>query len=244
MIINKQLRRLNEPRQFAIDYISEMKKQNPLLKVVDVGGGICCWSPDTTHVVDSFVVPGSRKQLEEDRPGLHIFEFDINLRAEWKELLDYVEENGKFDYSICTHTLEDIFYPNIVCDMLMKISKAGIIAVPSKYAEYLRFEKQQAIQNNQTGELFSGYRGFFHHRWICGMKDDVFVGYEKSNYWEIIAMPNYETDKGFFTELCFMWENDFKYTFNDVGKILGHGCMPKLFELLENDDLTIEDAKL
>ena len=83
----------------------------------------------------------------------------------------------------------------------MKISKAGIIAVPSKYAEYLRFEKQQAIQNNQTGELFSGYRGFFHHRWICGMKDDVFVGYEKSNYWEIIAMPNYETDKGFFTEV-------------------------------------------
>lgn len=243
MIINKQLRRLTEPRQFAIDYISDLKKENSHLKVVDVGGGICCWSPDTTHVVDSFVVPGSRKQLEEDRPDVQIFEFDINQSEQWKEILEYVEQNGKFDYSICTHTLEDIPYPNIVCDMLMKISKAGIVAVPSKYAEYLRFEKQQALGNGSTGQLFGGYRGFFHHKWIYGMRDNVFTGYEKSNYWELISMPNYENEKGFFTEICFMWEEDFEYQFNDVGKVLGHGSKPLLLEMLEDDDLTIEKAK-
>ena len=89
MIINKQLRKLTESRQFAIEHISNMKENNPNLKVVDVdvGGGICCWSPDTTHVIDSFVVPGSRKQLEVDRPDVEIFEFDINQSEQWVDVL-------------------------------------------------------------------------------------------------------------------------------------------------------------
>jgi hypothetical protein len=244
MIINKQLRKLTEPRQFAIEHISNMKENNPNLKVIDVGGGICCWSPNTTHVVDSFVVPGSRKQLEVDRPDVEIFEFDINQSEQWRDVLKYVEENGKFDYSICTHTLEDIPYPNIVCDMLMKISKAGIIAVPTKYAEYLRFEKQQALMNSETGQPFWGYRGFFHHRWIYEMRNDVFTGYEKGNYWEHVNWPNYENPNGAFTEICFMWEDDFKYEFIDMGKVLGHGSKPMILQLLSGDDLTLEQSKL
>lgn len=243
MIINKQLRRLTEPRDFAIEHIAKLKLENPNLKLVDVGGGVCCWSDETTHVIDSFVVSDSRKQLEIDRPNVDIFEFDINQSEQWADVLKYVEEHGKFDYSICTHTLEDIPYPNIVCNMLMKISKAGIVAVPSKYAEYLRFEKQQALGNSATGEFFSGYRGFFHHKWIYGMRDNVFTGYEKNNYWEHISWPNFENGKGFFTEICFMWEENFEYKFNDVGKVLGHSCTPLIFELLESDDLTLEQAK-
>lgn len=244
MIINKKLRKLTEPREFAIEHISKLKQENPNLKVVDVGGGICCWSDDTTHVVDSFVVSGSRKQLENDRPNVEIFEFDINQSEQWQDVLKYVEENGKFDYSICTHTLEDIPYPNIVCDMLMKISKAGIIAVPSKYAEYLRFEKQQALYNPANGEYFGGYRGFFHHKWIYGMRNDVFTGYEKNNYWEHISVDSFEDPKGFFTEICFMWEENFEYVFNDLGKVLGHGTSPLLLELVDSDDLTLDKAEL
>ena len=244
MIKNKQLRRLTEPRKFAIEHITELKKANPSLKLVDVGGGVCCWSDETTHVIDSFVVPGSRKQLEIDRPNVDIFEFDINQSEQWKEVLDYVDHNGKFDYSICTHTLEDIPYPNIVCDMLMRISKAGIIAVPSKYAEYLRFEKQQALYNPEVGDCFGGYRGFFHHKWIYSMKDNVFTGYEKNNYWEHIMVDSFEDPKGFFTEICFMWEDNFDYVFNDIGKVLGHGSKPLLLEMVEEDDLPLSKADL
>ena len=76
------------------------------------------------------------------------------------------------------------------------------------------------------------------------MRDNVFTGYEKNNYWEHISWPNFENGKGFFTEICFMWEENFEYKFNDVGKVLGHGSTPLIFELLESDDLTLEQAKI
>lgn len=177
MITNKVLRKFTEHRHFVDNEIEKLKNKNSSLKVIDVGGGINSWCKYTTHVVDIFINEGSKEEFLSGYPDRHFFDFDITQENNWKTVLDYVEENGKFDYSICTHTLEDITNPKLVCDMLMKISKRGFISVPSKYAEYLRFENWYGVQ---------GYRGFFHHKWIYSIKNNVFRGFEKANYWEYI----------------------------------------------------------
>lgn len=231
MITKKLIRRLDVPRDFAIEHINELKSKNPNLRVVDVGGGICSWSDHVTDIVDIFIVPGSKEILEKQRPNVNIHAMDINNPNNWDHILEDVEKNGKFDFSICTHTLEDIPYPNLVCDMLMKISKAGIIAVPSKYAEYLRFERQYGI---------SGYRGFFHHKWIYSLKNDVFTGYEKNNYWEYVNGYKINKPDGLFTEICFMWEESFEYKFYHIGQTVGADNHPAMYkELLQDDDLVI-----
>lgn len=230
MIIKKLLRDFRQPRQFANEHIASLKKANPNLSVIDVGGGVRSWCPYTTHIADVFIVPGSRQALEKNNPNLNIYELDISQKDEWKPILEHVEKNGKFDYSICTHTLEDIAYPNIVCDMLMKISKAGIIAVPSRYIEYARFERQYAVK---------GYRGFFHHKWIYSMRYDVFTGYEKNSFWEFVSLNELnKNDVINKSELCFMWEDNFKHNFYHLGHCVGADNHPPRYgEIALQDDL-------
>jgi hypothetical protein len=230
MIVKKILRDFRVPRSFANEHISSLKKINPNLTVIDVGGGVRSWCNDTTHIADIFIVPGSRQELEKNKPNLKIFELDINQKDEWRPLLDHVSTYGKFDYSICTHTLEDIAYPNIVCDMLMKISKAGIIAVPSRFIENARFERQYAVK---------GYKGFFHHKWIYSIRYDVFTGYEKNSYWEFVSLDGLnKPDILRVSELCFMWENEFKYNFFHLGQCVGaDNHYPRYGEIALQDDL-------
>jgi len=232
MIIDKRIRNLTVPRDYVKEHISKLKENNFDLKVIDVGGGICHWAPETTHIADIFIVPGSREVLEKNHPEMNIYQLDISDTAQWEPILKYVEENGKFDYSICTHTLEDISNPKIACEMLMKISKAGVIAVPSKYAEYMRFEKQYSV---------SGYRGFFHHKWIWSLKNNVLRGFEKNNYWEYVTSFRLNKVDGIFTEICFMWEESFETEFYHLGQVVGSdNCTPMYHEITKEDDLVIK----
>ena len=207
MITSKYIRNLTKPRTTVEEYISMLKDSKPNMSVVDVGGGINSWCTHTTHVVDIFVDPGSKEEFVSLHPDRVMFDFDITQRENWSEILKYVEENGKFDYSICTHTLEDISNPSLVCEMLPKIAKRGFISVPSKYAEYLRFETWYGIK---------GYRGFFHHKWIYSLKDNV------------------------FTEIGFMWEDNFEYKFYHCGEVIGCHTTPVYPLIFETDDLPID----
>jgi hypothetical protein len=230
MITKKLIKNLTAPRDYVDEYIESLKHSNPDLKVIDVGGGINSWCKHTSHVVDIFVDPGSKEEFEKNHPNRTFFDFDITQRNNWDNLLKYVEENGKFDFSICTHTLEDIYNPVLVCEMLQKISKQGFISMPSKYAEYLRFEKWYGIQ---------GYRGFFHHKWIYSIKDNVLRGFEKGSYWEYISSFKINKIDGYFTEIAFFWEDSFDYKFYDCGQVIGchqEAVYPMIFE---KDDLPL-----
>lgn len=226
MITHKSIRDFTKPRTFVDSYIDELKDNNSNLTVIDVGGGLNSWCKHTTHVVDIFVLSGSKEEFIKTHPDRHFFDFDINQRDNWSEVLDFVAKNGKFDYCICTHTLEDIYNPALVCDMLQKIARRGFVSVPSKYAEYLRFEKWYGMQ---------GYRGFYHHKWIYSIKDNIFRGFEKNNYWEYANDPRLERPVGHFTEIGFMWEDSFEYKFYNLGDVIDSKCNL----IYEIDDLPI-----
>ena len=70
----------------------------------------------------------------------------------WDGVLAHVAKHGRFSFAICSHTLEDLAFPQIALEMLPRIADAGYVAVPSRYLESLRPE--------------GPYRGFIHHRWI------------------------------------------------------------------------------
>ena len=226
MITHKSIRDFTKPRTFVDAYIDDLKQNNPNLSVIDVGGGLNSWCKHTTHVVDIFVVGGSKEEFVKTHPERKFFDFDINQRDNWNEVLDYVAEHGKFDYCICTHTLEDIYNPSLVCEMLQKIAKRGFVSVPSKYAEYLKFESWYGIK---------GYRGFYHHKWVYSIKDNIFRGFEKTSCWEHVSDPRIDRPMGHFTEIGFMWEDNFDYKFYTIGEIIG----TKYSLIFEVDDLPI-----
>lgn len=162
-------------RAEVLDFI---KAQGPDFRVIEIGGA--------TSFAD-----GHLDAIIDINPPLaqcnHFFQGNINMPEVWEKLqpgviavedknsphllAGHTEYRGKWDFAICTHTLEDISNPLFVCQMMSKIAKAGFIAVPSKFWEMGRFG-------------IDTYRGFIHHRWIFDMVDGEFLGFPKINYIE------------------------------------------------------------
>lgn len=69
-------------------------------------------------------------------------------------------EDNFFDFSICSHTLEDIRDPLYVCSELIRVSKRGYIEVPSRIIESCRGAEGDRIA------------GLSHHRWLVEINDN------------------------------------------------------------------------
>ena len=156
-----------------------------LPRVLDVGG----WHNPfnlATHVLD--IMPyGSRRTHEaldpEDSERFSEASWEIfdACEADWPWPDDY------FDFSICSHTLEDIRDPVAVCRELSRVSKAGYIEVPSRAREIFvkdrLFRLKMAL--GRAPEI-----GFSHHRWFCELNDGELhffrkgldVGSDPANY--------------------------------------------------------------
>ncbi len=65
-----------------------------------------------------------------------------------------------FDFSICSHTLEDVRDPLYVCSELIRVSKRGYIEVPSRLWESCRGAENREIA------------GLSHHRWLIEIEDN------------------------------------------------------------------------
>jgi hypothetical protein len=86
-------------------------------KTIDIGASAQFWSyPECKFVADI---------VEIQEEGVKFFNFNIQNKDTWSELISYVEEHGKFDFSICSHTLEDVLTPVELLNLLPKISKRG-----------------------------------------------------------------------------------------------------------------------
>ena len=71
--------------------------------------------------------------------------------------------DGQFDFSVCSHLLEDVRDPLTVCAELRRVSRAGYIETPSRLREI--FAKGRMLR---LKALFGIYPevGFYHHRWF------------------------------------------------------------------------------
>ena len=173
----------NEDKSEVIDFLQIKKFE----RVIDIGASAYAWSTDyLTHYVD--IVPWNNAKCMG-------FVGNICLYSTWEPILEDVKNNGKFDFAICSHTLEDISCPQLVCEMMCKIAKEGFVAVPSKYVE---------LSRNINGP----YYGHIHHRWIYNKEGDEFVAYPKLNFIEHRDWSDI-TQKHQGNELRFYWKDDF-----------------------------------
>src|SRR3712207_1225522 len=62
--------------------------------------------------------------------------------------------DGRFDFAVCSHTLEDVRDPVWVCEELVRVAKAGYVEVPSRLEE-------------QTWGVTGPWAGWAPHRWLC-----------------------------------------------------------------------------
>lgn len=92
--------------------------------------------------------PGEER-FSEERYVMH----DICQREPWPF------KDKQFDYSFCSHLLEDIRDPIWVCSELIRVSKAGYIEIPSRL-----YETTFGIEARDLA-------GASHHRWLVDLMD-------------------------------------------------------------------------
>jgi len=166
-------------------------------KSIDLGASAMYWSyPECKFVADSLVI---------SKEGTTFFEVNLEDKNTWSELLSYVESNGKFDFSICSHTLEDVFNPLELIELLKKISKSGFVAIPSKYDEFLFLYENK-------------YRGNAHHKQFFDMIDNELTVFPKFSWIENDERSDeiLQYNKG--RELSFIWENEIPVNIFGKGK--------------------------
>ena len=162
-------------RDDVLNLLKKRKQQDPTYTVIDVGGSVGGWS---VPVVDAIV--DMNVQQRTTTTPIDFFKINITDPDAWTPVFEHVQTHGKFDYCICTHTLEDICCPVFVASCISKIARAGYMAVPSKYKEFCRFE--------------GPYRGYIHHRWIFDVCDDQVMAYPKLNFLEHWPLARYLED--------------------------------------------------
>jgi hypothetical protein len=176
------------------DLIGDVKKiisENDY-KTIDIGASAQFWSyPECKFVADI---------VEIQEEGVKFFNFNIQNKDTWGELLSYVEEHGKFDFSVCSHTLEDVLTPVDLLNLLPKISKRGYIAVPSKFDEF------SFLWDNK-------YRGNAHHKQIIDVKDDMICIYPKYPFIEVYDESDEILKNSLGKELVVFWDIDIPYKF-------------------------------
>lgn len=169
--------------------LSRNKSADPSFTVIDVGASANPW---TASVLDATF------DNHPNASAKRHFHGDANGTEDWKQVLEYVEEYGRFSYAVCTHTLEDLAYPMVALDMLPRIAEAGYVAVPSHYRELTR-------------GVEGPWRGYIHHRWMFFAADDTLGLAPKIPYLEYSG-SNFPARPDDMTELRIEWQGHLKYS--------------------------------
>tara|TARA_B110000208_G_scaffold77208_1_gene98925 strand:+ start:11772 stop:13349 length:1578 start_codon:yes stop_codon:yes gene_type:complete len=212
----------NFERTHVINYVKKQKDINPNFKVIDIGGSAeyTSWSyPIIDYIVDI-------NSPQQNKKNIKFFKLNVNYDKDWDVLINYVNENGKFDFCICSHIIEDISLPQVLLNNLKYIAKEGFIGIPTKYIELSKIE--------------GDYMGYIHHRWIYTIKNNILNGFPKVNF------IDYDEDlikigkKSNFIDLSFFWKNDINYNIIN-NNYLGPNkpSVIQYYKELINDDIDI-----
>lgn len=146
-----------------------LENRSESLRIIDLGGGKEKHFPQKSQIVDTVV---DIKAFDDASEYRNFITGDLNSPSLFRDLEEIVSRDGKFDYALCTHTLEDIRNPQLTLEFLPKIAKAGLLSFPSKYLELQKFEAPTSV------------RGFHHHRWIFTVDRGTLVLVPKVNLLE------------------------------------------------------------
>lgn len=132
--------------------------------VLDVGGWACPFNR-ANWILDAepYETRGFYRQI--GLPGSQGGDTEYFSKETWVER-DMCEKtpfpfpDKFFDFSICSHTLEDIRDPLFVCSELIRVSKRGYIEVPSRVSETCR------------GCEADNMVGLSHHRWFVEIQNN------------------------------------------------------------------------
>jgi hypothetical protein len=173
-------------REVAKKFFSTLKEEGK--KIIDIGASMSDWTSPFVDAIVDINTPQTNEKI--------FFQGNICNTDVWDKVEQYVSENGKFDFSICSHTLEDISSPYMVCKKIEKISKAGVIMIPSKYYELSKVE--------------SHYKGWIHHRWIWNIENNELVGYPKNGFVEYMDQFDTLANQGNQgnTQIVLYWEEN------------------------------------
>ena len=138
--------------------------------VLDVGG----WHRPfhaAPHVLDlqPYETRNTREALDPEQPPRHgastWFRHDA-CKAPWPF------PDKFFDFSFCSHLLEDVRDPLTVCAELCRVSRAGYIETPSRAREIFSKARFFGLKSllGRMPEV-----GFYHHRWFVEIDGDHVV---------------------------------------------------------------------
>lgn len=178
--------------------------------VLDVGGWACPFNR-ANWILDAepFETRGIYEKigLPKSQGGdLEHFTKDTWVQRDICEKTPWPFQDKFFDFSVCSHTLEDIRDPLFVCSELIRVSKRGYIEIPSRI-----YESCKGIEPG------SNIVGLSHHRWLIEIADSHVVFTMK--YHMIHAHPNLSFPLSVAQKLTrsdtitwFFWDNNFTYS--------------------------------
>jgi SAM-dependent methyltransferase len=142
----------------------------PSARILDAGG----WFKPflrATHVVDLMPWETRRATLQLTTLADECFTKDTWFQVNFLDpTLRLPFDDKYFDFSICSHTLEDLKQPNFLIQELQRVSREGYIEVPSRLQEQTR-----GVSDSCCFTL-----GYFHHHWILDQDGDTLDFYSKS----------------------------------------------------------------
>jgi hypothetical protein len=118
--------------------------------VLDVGGGRSPFAR-ADWVLD-IVGYDERRPVDGER-----FTRDTWVRRDACDREPWPFEDGRFDFAVCSHTLEDVRDPVWVCSELQRVARAGYVEVPSRLEE-------------QSWGVAGPWAGWSHHRWLVDVE--------------------------------------------------------------------------
>jgi SAM-dependent methyltransferase len=185
---------LNDPEN-VLKYINQDDR------VLDVGGAAEVF-PRANAVIDILPYESRSQGKSQKREELFTEEDwyvgDICLENAWD-----VFDDDEFDFVICSHVLEDVRDPILVCSQMIRVGKAGYIETPSRFRECAK---------QSPNDLVSGWE---HHRWIVDVDGGRFFFTPKlawANQFDYLGDANRRHLHDFTTQfLSIHWIGSFDY---------------------------------